>query len=97
MAREALGKYEITGFLGEGGMGMVMRGLDSSIDRTVAIKLLPPDIGDNDNALQRFKAEARSAAKSNHPNIVTIYEIGEDKSTHYLAMEYISGEALQTL
>ena len=88
---QTLGKYEITGFLGEGGMGMVMKGLDSSIDRTVAIKLLPPDIGENDNALQRFKVEARSAAKSNHPNIVTIYEIGEDKSTHYLAMEYISG------
>lgn len=88
---QALGKYQITGFLGEGGMGMVMKGVDSSIDRTVAIKLLPPDIGDNDNALQRFKVEARSAAKSNHPNIVTIYEIGENESTHYLAMEYISG------
>jgi urea transport system substrate-binding protein len=88
---QTLGKYKITGFLGEGGMGMVMKGLDSSIDRTVAIKLLPPDLGENDNALQRFKVEARSAAKSNHPNIVTIYEIGEDKSTHYLAMEFISG------
>ena len=88
---QTLGKYQITGFLGEGGMGMVMQGLDSSIDRSVAIKLLPPDIAECNNALQRFKAEARSAAKSNHPNIVTIYEIGEDKSTHYLAMEFISG------
>ena len=88
---QTLGKYQITGFLGEGGMGMVMKGLDSSIDRAVAIKLLPPDIGESDTALQRFQVEARSAAKSNHPNIVTIYEIGEDQSTHYLAMEFISG------
>ena len=88
---QTLGKYQITGFLGEGGMGMVMQGTDSSIDRKVAIKLLPPDIGENDNALRRFKAEARSAAKSNHPNIVTIYEIGEDNSTHYLVMELVSG------
>ena len=86
-----LGKYQITGFLGAGGMGMVLKGVDSTIDRAVAIKLLPPELSDDENSLQRFQAEARSAAKINHPNIVTVYEIGEDKSTHYLAMELVPG------
>ena len=90
---ESLGKYQITGYLGEGGMGLVMKGVDSSIDRTVAIKLLSAEFCQTENALQRFQYEARSAAKSNHPNIVTIYEIGEDKdkSTHFLAMELVAG------
>jgi urea transport system substrate-binding protein len=88
---QRLGKYQITGFLGKGGMGLVMKGIDSSIDRTVAIKLLPPDLCEDGNSLMRFRAEARSAAKSNHPNIVTIYEIGEDDSTHFLAMELVAG------
>ena len=86
-----LGKYQITGFLGAGGMGMVLKGVDSTIDRAVAIKLLPPELSGDENSLQRFQAEARSAAKINHPNIVTVYEIGEDKSTHYLAMELVPG------
>ena len=88
---KTLGKYRITGFLGEGGMGIVLKGVDGSIDRPVAIKLLPPDLGDSVSSLKRFQVEARSAAKSNHPNIVTIYEIGEYKSTHYLAMELLLG------
>ena len=72
-------------------MGIVLKGVDGSIDRPVAIKLLPPDLGDSVSSLKRFQVEARSAAKSNHPNIVTIYEIGEYKSTHYLAMELLLG------
>ena len=88
---KTLGKYRITEFLGEGGMGIVLKGVDGSIDRPVAIKLLPSELSDQGNSLRRFQVEARSAARSNHPNIVTIYEIGEYNSTHYLAMELVPG------
>ena len=86
-----LGKYEITGFLGEGGMGLVMKGKDASIDRDVAIKILPAALCASENNLKRFQAEAKSTARNNHPNVVTIYEVGEEDTTHYLAMELVSG------
>ena len=88
---KTLGKYRITEFLGEGGMGIVLKGVDGSIDRPVAIKLLPSELSDQGNSLRRFQVEARSAARSNHPNIVTIYEIGEYNSRHYLEMDLASG------
>ncbi|MDG2011928.1 MAG: transporter substrate-binding protein, partial [Pirellulaceae bacterium] len=86
-----LGKYELKGLLGQGGMGMVMRGYDASIEREVAIKTLPSEIASSESALKRFEVEAKSTGKINHPNIVTIYEVGQEQDTHYLVMEVVAG------
>ncbi len=86
-----IGKYEITQVLGVGGMGVVLKGHDASIERDVAIKVLPAELSANQQALNRFLAEAKSAGKLNHPNTVTIYEIAQDGNHHFLAMEVVSG------
>jgi urea transport system substrate-binding protein len=86
-----IGKYQITAVLGTGGMGMVLKAHDPSIDRDVAIKLLPSHLSNDERSLHRFLAEAKSAGKLNHPNTVTIYEVGNQDSNHYLVMEVVSG------
>ena len=86
-----LGKYEITALLGVGGMGVVLKGHDPSIERDVAIKVLPADLSADEASLNRFLAEAKSAGKLNHPNAVTIYEVGQEGDAHYLVMEIVSG------
>src|SRR5271163_3133645 len=90
-----LGCYEIVAALGAGGMGEVYRARDTRLERTVAIKLLPAEFSANKGRLQRFEQEARSASALNHPNIVTIYELGEDGVTHYIAMELVEGKTLR--
>src|SRR5271170_6083057 len=92
-----LGSYEIETLLGVGGMGEVYRARDARLGRTVAIKILPPAFSADSDRLQRFEREARSASALNHPNIVTIYELGQDGSTHYIAMELIEGKTLREL
>src|SRR5271154_1008358 len=92
-----LGPYEIETLLGVGGMGEVYRARDARLGRTVAIKILPPAFSADSDRLQRFEREARSASALNHPNIVTIYELGQDGSTHYIAMELIEGKTLREL
>jgi predicted ATPase len=92
-----LGPYEIVAPLGAGGMGEVYRARDTRLDRTVAIKLLPDAFSANKNRLHRFEEEARSASALNHPNIVTIYELGQDGSVHYIAMELVDGTTLREL
>ncbi len=86
-----LGKYEITALLGVGGMGVVLKAHDPSIERDVAIKVLPAELSADENALHRFLAEAKSAGKLNHPNAVTIYEVANEEKVHYLVMEVVSG------
>ncbi len=86
-----IGKYEITKLLGVGGMGVVLKGHDASIERDVAIKVLPAELSANPQALDRFLAEAKSAGKLHHPNTVTIYEIAQDGDDHFLVMEVVSG------
>ena len=86
-----IGKYEVTELLGVGGMGVVLKAHDTSIERDVAIKVLPAELSADEAALHRFLAEAKSAGKLNHPNTVTIYEIAQEGSTHYLVMEIVSG------
>jgi predicted ATPase len=92
-----LGHYEITGTLGAGGMGEVYRARDSRLGREVAIKVLPDALFQAKVGLERFEQEARSASALNHPNIVTIYELGQENSTHYIAMELVEGESLRQL
>jgi predicted ATPase len=92
-----LGPYEILGPLGAGGMGEVYRARDSRLDRSVAIKILPAEFSASGSQLHRFEQEARAASALNHPNIVTIYELGQDGSDHYIAMELVEGSTLRAL
>ena len=78
-------------------MGEVYRARDPRLDRAVAIKILPAELSADADHLHRFEREARSASALNHPNIVTIYELAHDGSTHYIAMELIEGQTLRQL
>src|ERR1700693_4302355 len=92
-----LGPYEIVAPLGAGGMGEVYQARDSRLGRIIAIKILPPELASDSDRLHRFEREARSTSGLNHPNIVTIYDLGQDGSTHYIAMEMIEGKTLREL
>ncbi|HJQ41226.1 MAG TPA: protein kinase, partial [Thermoanaerobaculia bacterium] len=89
-----VGRYEIRSLLGRGGMGAVYRAYDPTLDRQVAIKILPPSLVTDADRVQRFVLEAKSASALNHPAVVSIYEIGEDDSLHYIAMELVEGTTL---
>src|ERR1700716_3490104 len=90
-----LGPYEIVGPLGAGGMGEVYRARDTRLGREVAIKVLPAALSSDPERLKRFEREARSASSLNHPNIVTIYDVGVADSVSYIAMELVAGESLR--
>jgi predicted ATPase/tRNA A-37 threonylcarbamoyl transferase component Bud32 len=90
-----LGPYEILSPIGAGGMGEVYKARDARLDRTVAIKVLPERISERTDLRARFEREARAASALNHPNIITIHEIGEISGTHYIVTEYVEGETLR--
>jgi len=92
---QQLGKYEIRSKIGEGGMGEVYAAHDAELDRSVAIKLLPNEFTTDPERRQRFRQEARVVSALNHPNIITIYEIGEDPSGSFLATEFVDGRTLR--
>jgi serine/threonine protein kinase/Tfp pilus assembly protein PilF len=92
-----IGRYEIQSELGSGGMGVVYLALDTRLNRKIALKLLPADLTDNKDRLDRFEQEARAASALNHPNILTIHEIGTDNGTHFIATEFVEGETLRAL
>src|SRR5271155_6090061 len=92
-----LGPYKIVAPLGVGGMGEVYRARDARLGRIVAIKILPAGLSADSDRLRRFEREARSASALNHPDIVTIYELGRDGSTPYIAMELVEGKTLREL
>ena len=89
-----LGIFELTGTLGRGGMGVVYRAHDSSLDRDVALKVLSPALCRNRRFIDRFQREARAAAGLSHPNITHVYSIGEHRGVHYYAMELVNGKNL---
>ena len=90
-----LGPYEIQSPIGAGGMGEVYRAHDTRLDRTVAIKILPASFATDPDRLQRFAQEARAAAALNHTNILSIFDIGEDRGTPYVVFELLEGETLR--
>ena len=92
-----LGPYEVLSPLGAGGMGEVYRARDTRLGRDVAIKVLPAALASDPERLKRFEREARSASSLNHPNIVTIYDIGSSDSISYIAMELVTGRPLRSV
>jgi serine/threonine protein kinase/Flp pilus assembly protein TadD len=93
---QSLGQYKIISRIGAGGMGEVYLAQDSRLGRKVALKLLPDLFASDAERLSRFKREARAASALNHPNVATIYEIGETAVSNYIAMEFVEGETLAT-
>src|SRR5258708_16096048 len=90
-----IGKYEIVDKLGEGGMGEVYRARDGSLNRTVAVKILPPDVANDPNRRARFEQEARALGALNHPNIVAVYDTGVENGQAYIVSELVDGESLR--
>jgi eukaryotic-like serine/threonine-protein kinase len=97
MTTKTLSHYEILAPIGEGGMGVVYRAVDVRLGRPVAIKLLRHDGAISEESRKRFVHEARAASALNHPHIVTIYDIGQDKGVDFIAMEYVTGPSLAQL
>jgi eukaryotic-like serine/threonine-protein kinase len=95
LAGEQFGRYEIRGKIGEGGMGEVYSATDLELDRNVAIKLLPNEFTVDEERRSRFRQEAKVVSALNHPNVITIYEIGENDFGHFLATEYVEGKTLR--
>jgi serine/threonine protein kinase len=94
---ETLAQYRMEGKIGEGGMGAVYGGYDTRLQRKVALKVLAPERFEDLNRKRRLMREARAASGLNHPNIVTIYEIGSDRDVDFIAMEYVEGKRLDDL
>src|SRR5438270_950557 len=92
---QTIGHYKISESIGSGGMGEVYLATDLTAGRKAALKLLPTRFTGDAERLKRFEQEARAVVGLNHPNILTVYEIGEDQSTHYIASELIDGETLR--
>jgi predicted Ser/Thr protein kinase len=96
-ARPHIGRFVVISRIGRGGMGMVYRGLDEALDRELAIKTLTGEGLADDENRQRFEIEAKAAAKLQHPNIVTVFELGEDRGVPFIAMELLPGSDLEAL
>src|SRR5262244_4410720 len=91
------GPYQVVAPLGAGGMGEVWRARDERLGREVAVKVLPDEVAADAGRLKRFEKEARAASALNHPNIVTIYDIGSTDSVSWIAMERVEGKTLREL
>src|SRR5436309_1928731 len=90
-----VGRYEVSSLIGSGGMGDVYLASDTQLGRRVALKILPEKFTASKSHLRRFEQEARATSSLNHPNILTIYEIGQFESTYFIAAEFVQGEMVR--
>jgi serine/threonine protein kinase len=97
MQGQRLGNYEILDKVGEGGMGEVWRGRDERLNRTVAVKILPPDLADDPLRRVRFEQEAKALGALSHPNIVAVYDVGQDRGRAFIVSELVEGESLRAV
>jgi serine/threonine protein kinase len=94
MVGRTVSHYQIREKLGEGGMGVVHKAFDTRLDRVLAIKVLPPDKVSDADRKRRFVQEAKAASALNHPNIITIYDIGSADGIDFITMEFVAGKTL---
>src|SRR6266478_8600806 len=92
-----LGHYQVLSLLGSGGMGEVYLAEDTRLKRQVAVKLLPAELTANGDRLRRFEQEAQAASALNHPNIITVYDIGESEAGRFIVMELVAGRTLRAI
>lgn len=97
LGRMIAGRYEIVERIGSGGMGVVWKAKDKVLDRYVALKILRPEMSEDEGFVQRFRQEAKAAASLSHNNIVSIYDVGEDRGLHFIVMELVEGRTLRDI
>lgn len=91
------GRYQIIRTIGEGGMANVYLAYDTILEREVAVKILRGDLSSDEKFVKRFQREAKASSSLNHPNIVEMYDVGEDDGNYFIVMEYVNGKTLKNL